>query len=461
MSVRWAALSAVLMLVAGCLADPEPHAPRDASVDAADAADGAAGDAGDGGSRGWCGQTGATPTALPRLTFPYRYLNGVVTDLNCDQKDDVILLAISDGAGQGIHVTLGPLERILRSRGFVSTGTTRPYAAELAELSGDSYPDLVVVGAERTMGDAGLITNQVVKLLLFEGTATLGFRAAGSVTLPSLAPALEYPQNSRMFMALLDLDGDAQRDVVVWSGDPYVTSNTVQLELSPWGASPVARDVRIVPPEGSQHGGPIRAWRSRDPGVTKAHDSIFIASTSGVLLYDNDGAGLLNPGTIAPTARATATAQPFFDLDRDGQVDIIGADMNVDTGITSIVGFTAMGLWPPVFHRMQSSVPVPSPPGGAATVVADFEGDGQPELVLLDNYQDVGPYTLRVLYDLSPGAELTASTLRSVTFASGWQPDQLLIGDFDGSGRPEVWTLDQGGLARGYDILQDPIVELP
>jgi hypothetical protein len=73
-----------------------------------------------------------------------------------------------------------------------------------------------------------------------------------------------------------------------------------------------------------------------------------------------------------------------------------------------------------------------------AVVVADFNGDGKPDLAVVNRASN----TVSVLLNTTPKGASTPSFAAQQTFAVGTEPDFLEVADFNGDGRPDLVAAD-------------------
>jgi hypothetical protein len=89
-----------------------------------------------------------------------------------------------------------------------------------------------------------------------------------------------------------------------------------------------------------------------------------------------------------------------------------------------------------------------------AVVAADLNGDGKPDLIVA-NSNNNNPGTLSVLLNTTAAGSTTASFAPQQTFAAGNGPFKEAAGDFNGDGKPDLVYLDGGAITPQASVLPD------
>jgi len=154
-------------------------------------------------------------------------------------------------------------------------------------------------------------------------------------------------------------------------------------------------------------------------------------------------------GTVSFAARHTYTtlAAPFetiiADFDGDGRPDVAVLSSFYD----SVSVFRNLITTPGAFVAGSFAAKVSFATGhfGKSLCAADIDGDGKPDIITSNDAAS----TISVLRNTiaSSGALSSSSFAAKVDFATGISPQQILAGDIDGDGKPEIIVADSGGNA--------------
>jgi hypothetical protein len=281
-----------------------------------------------------------------------------------------------------------------------SVGETGGNAVAVGDFNNDGKLDLAVTSPLSTLG-----------VLLGNGDGT--FRTAPS-------PG-QFPSSS---LVVGDFNGDGKLDLV--TANTYNNSVSVLLGNGD-GTFQTARNFAA----GAQ-GFPVavgdfdgRHYANGLP-ILDLVTANFYSNTVSVLLGNGDG--------TFQTARNFAVASgPSFvaigDLNGDGKADLVvsqfGDFYGNNAGVSVLLG-NGDGTFQPA-QVFAAGIP------SLAVVVADFNGDGKPDLALANGYGG----GVHVLLGNGDGTFGVAQEVEPLPFRS---VDQLAVGDFNGDGKPDLVT---------------------
>lgn len=193
--------------------------------------------------------------------------------------------------------------------------------------------------------------------------------------------------------------------------------------------------------------GPIKAVIADLDGDGKP-DVIF-ADGSGQsisILRNISTPGSLTPNSFAPRVEIPGafsnSGDPWWvqvaDIDGDGKLDIIVGDRGAGSvlvyrNISTPGSLTSNSFAPPV------SFSVGADPRGFK--IADLDGDGRPDIVVAG----LGANVVTILQNVGTPGNLNAGTFSRYDLPTGAQPADIAIADFNGDGRPDLAVLMNGG----------------
>jgi hypothetical protein len=139
------------------------------------------------------------------------------------------------------------------------------------------------------------------------------------------------------------------------------------------------------------------------------------------------------------------------DFNGDGKPDLAfanyGPGANYGSGTVSVLlNTTAPGATTPSFVPQPLAFAVGTNPVSVA--VGDFNGDGRPDLAVINENPD-GPGTASVLLNTTPRGPATLAFAPQQTFGTGIGPVSVAVGDFNGDGKPDLVVANRGNF--GYD----------
>jgi hypothetical protein len=170
-------------------------------------------------------------------------------------------------------------------------------------------------------------------------------------------------------------------------------------------------------------------------------DLVISNGNAGTLsvLENATPAGTTTPTFAAQQTFAVSTGTTFVavgDFNGDGKADLAVVGNNAAVAVL-------LNTTPDGSNFITFATPQTFAVGSAATGVAagDFNGDGRPDLAVTDE----GGNTVSVLLNTTPARAAAASFAAQQTFAVGNNPFAIVAADFNGDGRPDLAVINNAG----------------
>jgi hypothetical protein len=360
----------------------------------------------------------ATQQTFTTATSPVALAVG---DVNGDGKPDVAAVCAGANTVSVLLNTTAPGATTASFAGQQTFATgTKPQSLAMGDLNGDGVPDLAV--ANNGDGTVSVLLNTTAP-----GAATPSFAAQQTFTVGSNPSSV----------VIGDANGDGKRDLIAAnSGDNTVS---VLLNTAPPGAATESFATQQTFATGT---GPafVALGDTNGDGLPDLVAANQGDSTVSVLLSTMvPGAATITPNFSSASTSAVG-AGPFAvavgDVNGDGKPDIVVAN-SVDYTLSVLLNTTAPGAVTPSFATPQVFKTGSYPVGVA---LADINGDGMPDVILAN----VGDNTVSVLLNTTAPGATTAAFADQQTFATGSYPVAVAVGDFNGDGKPDLAVVNEG-----------------
>jgi hypothetical protein len=293
----------------------------------------------------------------------------------------------------------------------VPTGLGPQYICN-ADLDGDGKPDLIVAN-----GDSNTVT-------IYHNNSTPGnisFSEVASFTMGGTG----YP----IGVAAGDLDGDGKPDIVI--SNYYTQKLTFYLNASSSGN--IVMDSVLSVPSGNY----ILGASIADLNGDGKPEVIVACQGSNILSVYTNSSTLGHIGFSNETSvNAPSGGSPFkalvADIDGDGKPDLVATNSYLNTVSVYLNTSPTGGT---ISFATDVDFTTGNFPEGAA--IGDIDGDGKPDLVVANNTDN----TLSLLRNTSTVGSVSFAP--QVTVNSGYTAYDLVIADFDGDGKPDIGVVDQ------------------
>ena len=375
-----------------------------------------------------------TPGAtMPSFTAQQTFATGMgpisvtAADVNGDGKPDLIVANYFINTVSVLLNTTAPGATMpsFTAQQTFATGNS-PRSVTAADVNGDGKPDLIV---------ANFMSHTVSVLL---NTTAPGANSPSFATQQTFATGtLSYA------VAAADVNGDGKPDLIVANTNDNTVS--VLLNTTAPGATTPSFAAQQIFATGS---GPRSVTAADVNGDGKP--DLIVANYGG-----NTVSVLLNT-TASPTATLNFATQQVFgtetypnsvaaaDLNGDGKLDLIVANQNATGGVSVLLNTSAPGATTPSFATQQAFA---SGRYLYNAVAADVNGDGKPDLIM----SNPADSTITVLLNTTAPGATTLSFAAPQTFAVPY-PAGVTVADVNGDGKPDLIVVDDAGYPSGDNV---------
>jgi hypothetical protein len=396
--------------------------------------------------------------------------NLVVGDLNNDHKLDLVVsgVTVSTLLGNGDGTFQAPLN-------YVASSQLQGALLAAADFNLDGKLDLYAYGnlflgngdgtfvLHATYGVPNGPASAIATDLNSDGKPDVVIAGQGGVSIffgngdGSFQTTVKYAAPHSATEALVtDINGDGRLDLAVANsacGSPFGCSST----------GPASISLLLGLGDGSFVGGtqyPVQASLSLQMTVVSADFNgdgkpdfaveapYTVAATTALTVYLGNGDGTLQGpiSTAIPSNGAVAAA----DLNGDGKADIATVYANCTQG-ACLPGYVAV-LISNGDGTFQPSVPYATGLQPASLVIGDFNGDGKPDLATSNSASN----NISILLNNGNGTFPI-----HVEYPSGLMPGNVLSGDFNGDGKLDLVVSTETGilvlLGNGDGTFQPPL----
>jgi hypothetical protein len=165
---------------------------------------------------------------------------------------------------------------------------------------------------------------------------------------------------------------------------------------------------------------------------------------------DNSGIAVMlsttDQGAATPSFRARAD---FAVGTLQFVIDAVVADFNGDGKPDIAADGSTLSVW---LNTMAPGATAPTlgprqdvaPGGGGGIVAADFNGDGRPDVAFVNAINGQGQGSVTVLLSSTAQGSSVVSFRSPVTFLANQRPLNAAVGDFNGDGKPDLAIANQG-----------------
>ena len=295
-----------------------------------------------------------------------------------------------------------------------------PRSVTIGDFDGDGKPDLVIVNQSSN------------NLSVLRNTST-----PGVINSSSFAAKVDFiTAGTPVSIAISDVDGDGKPDLI--SANSNATSISILHNTSTPGSTSFAAKVdfatgltpfsiAILDVDGDG---------KKDLVVANA----ALSATSVSVLRNTSISGIINSSSFAAKVDFITGATPrcvaIGDIDGDGKPDLVIANSEPTSTTLSVLRNTSTS-GSITASSFASKVDFTTGLTPYSVAIGDVDGDGKPDLVVANSAITVN--SISVLRNTSaPGAIDASSFATKVDFGTGTAPVSVAIGDLDGDGIPEV-----------------------
>jgi hypothetical protein len=348
-------------------------------------------------------------------------------DLDGDGKPDLVVANGDSNTVTIYHNNSTPGAVSFSEVASFTMGTNGyPIGVAAGDLDGDGKPDIV-------------ISNYYTQTL----TILLNAGSPGNIVMDSV---LSVPSGNYILGAsIADLNGDGKPEMIVASQGSNLLS--VYTNSSTPGHISFSNETPIMAPAGGSPFKVVVADLDGDGKPDLAAANSYAGTVSAYLNTSPTGGAISFAANVDFTTGNFPEGLAIGDIDGDGKPDLVVAN-NTDNTLsllhnTSTVGSLSFG----------PQITVNSGSSAYDLVIADFDGDGKPDIAVVDQYNN----TVSVHRNISTPGTIAISA--NVDYATGNIPYSITTADFDGDGKPDLATANDGD--NTFTILRNSAANEP
>ena len=230
-----------------------------------------------------------------------------------------------------------------------------------------------------------------------------------------------------------DIDGDGKSDVAMAN----FYSGTVSVFFNTSSSGSITTGSFAAPVDFATGVNPYSLALGDLDGDGKLDLTVVNYGSNTVSVFRNTStAGIINSSSLATQVTFATGSVPYNiaigDIDVDGKPDLIVANsISATVSIlrnTCIAGSINTSSFATQVEYTTGSLP-------SCVAIGDIDGDGKPDVVVANSNSN----SVSVLRNTStPGSINSSSLATQVTFAAGYLPNSVVIGDIDGDGKQDV-----------------------
>ncbi|CAF3329126.1 unnamed protein product [Rotaria sp. Silwood2] len=345
-----------------------------------------------------------------------------ISDFNGDGKSDIVVANYGSNTVSVFFNTTTPggATPTFSSKTDFTTGTG-PYSVSTGDFNGDGKQDIASANYDAT------------SVTVFLNTTT-----SGGAT-PTFSAKTDFTAGTNpASVAIRDLNGDGVPDLAVAN----YGSNSVSILINTTApnASTPTFSAKTDFATGSGPFTVILGDFNRDGKPDMAATHYNLNSVSVFLNITTPGAAVPTFGAVSFYAAGTnPSSVTICDLNGDGKLDMAAGNES-SNDVSVFMNTFSLGVASASFSAKTDYTTGVAP---RYISTCDFNGDGKIDLVTPNSTSNTVSIFLNTT---TPGASSPSFSAKT-DFATGTTPQSIVIGDFNGDGKPDLGTANQGGLS--------------